>query len=203
MLTFESTNHKFKIFILSCDAIFHCLKYARIRDFTEPIFRYKDRIVDSVLIWENTGQWKSILWHFLRSVFPTFCKMFLANFLKLICYFDYDQTVSSNIEFQIHLRWLTIKLFQMFCTNHFSYKGHFMAILVGFLQSHCQILWKLRGKQVWAFSDNPSKNIWRIKKSSNIRQDQKTLISTFAQSLISARESGHYVTCLQPNLRFL
>ena len=118
--------------------------------------------------------------------------MFLANFLKLICYFDYDQIVSSNIEFQIYLRWLTIKLFQMFCTNHFSYKGHFMVILVGFLQSHCQILWKLRGKQAWAFSGNPSKNIWRIKKSSKIRQDQKTLISTFAGRLAGRLDTSFW-----------
>ena len=32
------------------------------------IFPYKDRIVDSVLIWEYTVQWKPVCWHILRSV---------------------------------------------------------------------------------------------------------------------------------------
>ena len=42
------------------DEIFHYIKYAKIRVFTDP---------HSVLMRENTGQWKSVLSHILCSVF--------------------------------------------------------------------------------------------------------------------------------------
>ena len=45
-------------------------KYARIRVFTDPYFLpYKDRIVDSLLIRENTGSWKAVFSHILCSAF--------------------------------------------------------------------------------------------------------------------------------------
>lgn len=42
------------------DGIFHCIKYAKMRVFTDP---------HSVLMREITGQWKSVLSHILCSVF--------------------------------------------------------------------------------------------------------------------------------------
>ena len=48
------------------------------------IFPYKDRIEDSVLIRENTGQWKPVFSHILSSVKHLFLvvkmKMLLMNF---------------------------------------------------------------------------------------------------------------------------
>ena len=53
----------------------HCVKYARIRVFSEPLFskdnkNYKDYKVNtynSILIWKNKGQRKPVFWHILRN----------------------------------------------------------------------------------------------------------------------------------------
>ena len=45
----------------------HCPDCVKIRVLFDPYFRPKDRIFDSVLIWENTRQRKSVLWHILRN----------------------------------------------------------------------------------------------------------------------------------------
>lgn len=94
ILIFESTNHKLKITILGCDNYLSLRKVCQNRDFSKQ----------TIFIWENTAQQKSILLHISRSVFPFFCEMFPANFSTLVCYFDYNQIMMSKIEFQIHLR---------------------------------------------------------------------------------------------------
>ena len=57
-----------------CFQIRHCVKYARIRDFSDPYFRYKHRIYSSVLMPEYSGQRKLILCVFyaVRSLFPSY-----------------------------------------------------------------------------------------------------------------------------------
>ena len=45
----------------------HYVKHARARFSLPRIFSYKDRIKDSVLMWENAGQRKPEFWHILRS----------------------------------------------------------------------------------------------------------------------------------------
>ena len=47
----------------------HCIKYARIRVFTDCVLPHKVRIYDSVLIRENTCQWKLVFSHISCSDF--------------------------------------------------------------------------------------------------------------------------------------
>ena len=45
----------------------HCVKMPEYRFSLTFSFLYKDRIIDSILIWESTGQRKLVFWHILRS----------------------------------------------------------------------------------------------------------------------------------------
>ena len=47
---------------------FHCIKYARIRVFSDRILPYKDKIYDFIYIRKNTGHWKPVFSHILCSV---------------------------------------------------------------------------------------------------------------------------------------
>ena len=60
----------------------HCIKYARIWVFTKPILQFTDRIYDSVLIQENTGQWEPVFSHVSCNV-TVWNTEILATFLML------------------------------------------------------------------------------------------------------------------------
>ena len=45
----------------------HCVTMPEYRFSLTFSFLYKDRIIDSILIWESTGQRKVVFWHILRS----------------------------------------------------------------------------------------------------------------------------------------
>ena len=61
------------------------------------IFRYKDRIVDFVLIPESAGQRKPVFWHILRNVYVRIRK---SRLLKLpLNYFQVDvKTTKTQID---------------------------------------------------------------------------------------------------------
>ena len=60
----------------------HCIKYERIRVFTDCILPYNDKIYDFVLILENTGQLKPVFLHILYSVIP------MTQFDKYTCHLE-------------------------------------------------------------------------------------------------------------------
>ena len=58
------------MFVLFVKINNYCVNNAKIRVFYDPFFPYKDRIVDSVLIRENTDRRKPILCHILQTDWP-------------------------------------------------------------------------------------------------------------------------------------
>ena len=70
------------------------------------IFSYKDRIYDSVLMWENKGQRKPVLWHILRSASLIEQKI-LENLTNFCClrYRDLLMTISIQPKFGVSKHW--------------------------------------------------------------------------------------------------